>query len=138
MAFCESKVYHLGCGSLSYQSPFKMFLNFRNNLFTLVKNESMFLLVYKLPIRLILDGIAAIHFMTKGQWTNVTAVLKAHGYFYISLFKVIATRHRFTQKIFKHRIGPYNSKKFYKRLIIWDYFILGRKKFSDLKSDNFE
>ncbi|MBK8820372.1 MAG: bifunctional riboflavin kinase/FAD synthetase [Saprospiraceae bacterium] len=138
MACGESKVYHLGGGSLSYQSPFKMFLNFRNNLFTLVKNESMFLLVYKLPIRLILDGIAAIHFMTKGQWTNVTAVLKAHGYFYISLFKVIATRHRFTQKIFKHRIGPYNSKKFYKRLIIWDYFILGRKKFSDLKSDNFE
>ncbi|MBK9044677.1 MAG: hypothetical protein IPN97_16105 [Saprospiraceae bacterium] len=98
MACGESKVYHLGGGSLSYQSPFKMFLNFRNNLFTLVKNESMFLLVYKLPIRLILDGIAAIHFMTKGQWTNVTAVLKAHGYFYISLFKVIATRHRFTQK----------------------------------------
>jgi GT2 family glycosyltransferase len=134
----ESKVYHLGGGSLSYQSPFKMFLNFRNNLFTMVKNESMFLLLYKLPFRLVLDGVAAFHFLTKGQWQNVIAVLKAHAYFYMSLFKVIATRHRFTQKIFRHRIGPYNSKKFYKRLIIWDYFILGRKKFTDLKSTHFE
>jgi riboflavin kinase/FMN adenylyltransferase len=133
----ESKVYHMGGGTLSYQSPYKMFLNFRNNLFTLVKNESMFLLFYKLPFRLILDGIAAILFMTKGQWSNVWSVLKAHGHFYLGFFKAIRHRHFFTQKIFNHRIGPYNSRKLYKKLIIWDYFIGRKKKFSDLRPNDF-
>lgn len=137
MACGESKVYHMGGGTLSYQSAHKMFLNFRNNLFTLLKNESMFLLLYKLPVRLVLDGVAGIHFMAKGQWHNVFSILKAHGHFYLYFFRTIGSRHHFTRLIYKNRIGYYNSRMLYKRLIIWDYFVLGKKKFSDLKSSHF-
>lgn len=137
MACGESKVYHMGGGTLSYQSAHKMFLNFRNNLFTLLKNESMFLLIYKIPIRLVLDGVAGIHFMAKGQWKNVFSILKAHGHFYLYFFRTIGLRHDFTQLIYKNRIGYYNSRMLYKRLIIWDYFVLGKKKFTDLKASHF-
>lgn len=133
----ESIVYHLGGGTLSYQSAHKMFLNFRNNLFTLLKNESMFTLLYKLPIRLILDGIAGVHFLVQGQWKNILAIIHAHGHFYWNFFRTVRTRHFFTQLIFKHRIGPFNSRKMYKRLIIWDYFIGKKKKFSDLLPRHF-
>lgn len=133
----DSKVYHMGGGTLSYQSAQKMFLNFRNNLFTLLKNESMFTLLYKLPIRLILDGVAGIVFMLKGQWKNVLAILHAHGQFYWNFFRTVRTRHFFTQLIFKYRIGPFNSRKMYKRAIIWDYFIGKKHKFSDLKTKHF-
>ena len=133
----ESTVYHLGGGTLSYQSSHKMFLNFRNNLFTLLKNESMFTLLYKLPIRLILDGIAGGHFLLQGHWKNVLAILHAHGHFYWNFFRTVRTRHFFTQLIFKHRIGPFNSRKMYKRLIIWDYFVGKKRKFTDLKPGHF-
>jgi GT2 family glycosyltransferase len=133
----ESKIYHMGGGTLSYQSGHKMFLNFRNNLFTLLKNESMFLLLYKFPIRLLLDGIAGLHFMVKGRWENVWAILKAHGNVYASFFRTISIRHRYTQLIYNNRIGPFNSKAMYRRLIIWDFFLMGKKKFSDLKDKDF-
>jgi len=46
----ESTVYHLGGGTLSYNSPRKTFLNFRNSLFMLTKNEPKDKLVWKLPL----------------------------------------------------------------------------------------
>ena len=38
----SSTVYHLGGGTLSYESNTKVFLNFRNNLYMLAKNETGF------------------------------------------------------------------------------------------------
>jgi GT2 family glycosyltransferase len=62
----SSKVYHLGGGTLSYESNTKVFLNFRNNLYMLAKNETGFW-QGKIFIRMLWDGLAAAQFLLKGK-----------------------------------------------------------------------
>lgn len=81
----RSKVYHVGGGSLPYNSPRKTFLNFRNSLFMLYKNLPDMGFGMKMLSRMILDGIAAIFFLVKGEIHSFAAVWKAHMDFYRSL-----------------------------------------------------
>jgi GT2 family glycosyltransferase len=81
----DSVVYHVGGGSLPYDSPFKTFLNFRNSLFMLYKNLPEKNFGIKLFRRMIFDGIAALFFLLKGQVKSFTAVWKAHIDFYRNL-----------------------------------------------------
>ena len=74
----SSKVYHLGGGTLSTLSPRKTMLNHRNNLAMLYKNLPMGHLLWVLPVRLVLDGVAAASYLAKGQWSCVKAVWQAH------------------------------------------------------------
>jgi len=82
----KSKVYHLGGGSLSV-SPRKTYLNFRNNLFLLLKNlpEKRFL---RITERIAWDGIAIIFFVLKLELKNAFAVLSAHYSFLINIRKM--------------------------------------------------
>jgi GT2 family glycosyltransferase len=60
----QSIVYHYGGGTLDRLSPFKTYLNFRNNLYMIVKNYRAGNLTWHLLRRMSLDGIAAIRFIT--------------------------------------------------------------------------
>jgi GT2 family glycosyltransferase len=55
-----SVVYHLGGGSLPYGNRRKTLLNFRNNLSMLIKNLPLIHLLFALPLRALLDAMAAI------------------------------------------------------------------------------
>jgi hypothetical protein len=80
-----SSVFHVGGGALPYNSPFKTYLNFRNSLFLLYKNlpgKDMKSILFK---RKILDGIAALFFLVKGQFSSSWSVLKAHIDYYRSI-----------------------------------------------------
>jgi len=81
----NSVVYHVGGATLQQGNPKKTFLNFRNSLLMLVKNLPKKSLYSVLFIRMILDGIAGIHFITQGKFSHCWAILKAHFSFY-SLF----------------------------------------------------
>ncbi len=78
----SSVVYHLGGASLAYQSPFKTYLNFRNNLMMLFKNLPFFYIFPVIFIRLLLDGLAGIVFLMQGKPAHTWAVVKAHFGFY--------------------------------------------------------
>ena len=78
----QSVVYHLGGGSLSYESPRKTYLNFRNNAMMLYKNLPFFRLVAVMLCRLLTDYAAAILFALKGQGKNAAAVVKARRDFW--------------------------------------------------------
>ena len=123
----KSVVYHLGGGTLSYDSPKKVYLNFRNNLFMLVKNlpkeqfKSIFI------TRLILDGVAAIKFLAGLNFNNFWAVVKAH----ISFYKNISTlrkKRKEIQKLNNIKTHP----EIYTKSIMWKFFIQKKRKFSDL------
>ena len=73
----SSVVYHLGGGALPYESPRKTYLNFRNSLLTLYKNNTTARLLCILPLRCILDYIAALQYLLKKQKANAKAVLSA-------------------------------------------------------------
>jgi len=119
----QSTIYHVGAGTLGYESPRKTYLNFRNGLTLIYKHFSTSELLYKLPARVVLDWIAAIVFVLKGQFKNAVAVLKAHNDF-IGNFKVNREKRRQL-----HREFPtYSSDNIYKRLIILDYYLLQKGK----------
>jgi hypothetical protein len=73
----SSVVYHVGGGMLSYESPRKTFLNFRNNLLMLYKNLPENRLNKVMRVRFLLDYLAAIKFLLTGHFANAKAVWEA-------------------------------------------------------------
>ena len=121
----NSAVFHVGAGTLKTSSPFKTYLNFRNNLFMLYKNLSVLKLIITLLFRLPLDGIAALSFAKKENGLgHVFSILRAHLVFYVSIPLLSLKRKKIDQK--KNLTG---QKKF---SILFKYYFLGIKKFSDL------
>jgi len=125
--FCipQSKVFHLGGGTLSYDNPKKAYLNFRNNLWMIVKNQQRFL-VPVLFIRMALDGLAAIQFLVKGKPQLTWKIFLAH----MALYRHFITFYNKRQK------APARPFK-YHGLIIWDYFGKGVRNFSALNKRKF-
>jgi GT2 family glycosyltransferase len=78
----ESIVFHVGGGTLRYDTPGKHYLNFRNNLFMLYKNLPGKNFSKTLFIRKLLDGMAAITFLLGGKPRHFAAVLRAHRDYY--------------------------------------------------------
>ena len=123
----QSKVFHLGGGSLSYGSPQKIYLNFRNNLFLLYKNLPKGKLYKTLFIRMVLDGVAAIQFLVTGQFKAFTKVLGAHRDFYRSIGKLRKKRNDLLPKTVTN-----HHPEIYKGSLIFDFFISKKRKFSSL------
>ena len=121
----ESKVFHLGGGTLAYGNPHKIYLNFRNNLFLLYKNLPKGGLNKTLFIRMLLDGIAAFQFLVTGQFIAFSKVLGAHRDFYKSLKKLRRKREELLTKT-----TTSNHVEIYKGSIIYDFFIAKKRKFS--------
>ncbi len=122
-----SKVFHLGGGSLSYGSPQKIYLNFRNNLFLLYKNLPKDKLIGTLIFRMILDGIAAIQFLMTGQFKPFVKVLVAHRDFYKSL-KILKKK----RGELMPQITTSNHPEIYRGSIVFDFFVSKKRKFSSL------
>ena len=79
----KSVVYHVGGGTLNAGSPFKTHLNFRNNLKMLFKNLPLPYLFTVIPIRLLLDALAAITFLKqKNGLSHFFAIVREHFAFY--------------------------------------------------------
>lgn len=91
--FCHnSVVYHVGGATLSNVNPRKTFLNFRNSLWMMLKNLPGPQLFPVLFLRLSMDGLAGLRFLSKGQFGHFWAVLKSHFYFYAKLFYFLNKR----------------------------------------------
>lgn len=124
-----SVVYHLGGATLSYQSPQKVFLNFRNSLWMLVKNLPEGRLMPVLLPRLVLDGIAATNFLFSGQFSAIKAVFKAH----VNFYKLLP---RFLKK--RAQLLPYVKQKKHREIfngsMVFGYYI---KKYRTFPQFNF-
>lgn len=95
----KSKVYHVGGGTLNVDSPYKTHLNFRNNLYMLFKNLPLSSLFKIIPIRLILDGVAALTFINKEKGIkHIKSIVKAHFYFYSQIPNLLRKRKYISQK----------------------------------------
>lgn len=123
-----SVVYHLGGGTLNYMSPKKAFLNFRNSLYMLMRNESGWIGV-KIAQRMILDGIAGIRFLFQGKPIFSWMVIKAHFQFYRRLPSLWKERKAI------QNLGNHTAKGRYTRLIVFDHFLKGKHRFSKLNMD---
>jgi hypothetical protein len=120
----ESRVYHLGAGTLGYHNPRKTYLNFRNGLGLITKHLDSGELFYKLPLRIALDWVAALFFLLRGEGRNFISVLRAHRDFALRFKTHIRKR-----KLIRSRYPAYPRKTIHRGLIIFDYYIRKRKTF---------
>lgn len=118
----HSVVYHVGGATLQENSPQKTFLNFRNSLYTLLKNHPKKGLFFTFFIRLCLDGIAGIHFLLKIKPKHTWAIVKSHFTVYWNLQKTLKKRNEFQKRNF-----------YYTTSIVFDYFLKQKKYFSAIK-----
>jgi GT2 family glycosyltransferase len=122
----EASVYHVGGGTLAAESPFKTFLNFRNNLWMIHKNYPAKTAFFKVFIRFFLDFVTLLKFLVEGKPKNAAAISKAHVAF-LKSWKTNAAK--------RQLVNPdRNTHDIYPRSIVWDYFIRKKKKFSDLSA----
>lgn len=121
-----SVVYHVGGGTLSYMSPRKTYLNFRNSLYMIVKNYEGWLFP-KLFVRMCLDGIAGVRFLLKGEFRNLWAVANSH----FSMYKNFSSLWK-KRKMIKRGASNPNNNGFYKGSILWAYYFKRISKFSEL------
>ncbi len=119
----ESKVYHLGGGSLPYNNPRKTFLNFRNNLLMICKNAPAKILYPILFIRFVMDYAAALMYLLKGDTEQFKAVLKARYDYH----KLIPNFKQKRKENIQKAINP-TPKTIIRRSIIWDFYIRGMRK----------
>lgn len=115
-----SVVYHIGAGTLAYGNPRKIYLNFLNNLRLIIYHLPSRELVWKLPLRIALDWVAAMRFLFVGKTNACVAVFKAHGSLVQDLKKILRKR-----QYWKTRL-PFRTQMIYKGLVVWEYYI--RKK----------
>lgn len=116
----SSVVYHVGGGTLSKSSPFKTYLNFRNGLFLILKNMSWASLLFKLPIRILLDWVAAFKFAFVEGPNHSWSILKAHFHVVVRLTTILNKR----SKGKKYKTESYS--------IVYKYFVRGEKKYNQL------
>ncbi len=117
----QSTVFHVGAGTLQADSPFKTYLNFRNNLAMLYKNLPAHQLIGKIFLRLILDGLAGIRLALQGKWSLMWAIVRAHGGFYLLIPKLKRTP-----------TTQFEWNGYWKGSVIWAYFFQKKKLFNQL------
>jgi GT2 family glycosyltransferase len=105
----KSVVYHVGGATLQQGNPKKTFLNFRNSLLMLTKNLPKKTLYSVLIYRMLLDGIAGIQFIFKGNFSHFIAILKAHASFY-NLFSITYKKRELIQQKKYYNIKSIVSK----------------------------
>lgn len=127
-----SRVYHVGGGTLPKGNPFKTYLNFRNNLFLLYKNLPEKELDSTIRKRMVLDGISAVQYLLTLKFGDFKAVYRAHRDFRKKKEAYLETRKQAGPEIKKTE-----HPEIYNRSVVFDYFLAGRKQFSQLR-DHFE
>lgn len=124
----QSTVFHVGGGTLPKKSWRKTYLNMRNNNIMMYKNLPDNRLLKVFLARLFLDGIAAFKFLVDGGIRDFFAVIKAHWSFY-GVYPELKSERKLKKHLPVTRV--------YLRNIVFDYFMRGKKKFSDLNQDKF-
>ena len=119
-----SNVYHIGGATLDEANPRKTYLNFRNSLFSILKNVPKRYLILVILLRLKLDAWAGLKFLVELKPKHTWAIIKAHFNFYWNIPKFLKKR----RKIAVKKTSYYNSIS-----IVWQYFILRRKTFEEIK-----
>ena len=123
----SSTVFHVGGSVISYGSTQKLYYNFRNNLILLIKNEKSSKLIWLFPLRLLLDGMAGLRLLFKGEFTHTATIIKAHYHFYAHFGKWMKER-----RANKALITTRNETGIYKHSIVVDYFLNKKKLFPSL------
>jgi hypothetical protein len=123
----KSVIFHMGGFVIKYGSPQKIFRNHRNNLLMLIKNLPAKDLIWKIPIRLILDHAASLSMLVEKNPEGAIQVFKAH-------LDIISNLGFWLKKRGKTQASKsnINNKGIFHKSLIMQFFVKGKKKFSEL------
>jgi len=131
---CEPKsiVYHVGGGTLTYDSPRKVFLNVRNNYWMVLKNKSVRSLIGVIPSKVIVDLLYALSFLAKGKLPHVGSVVKGICAGLGGISKIGFKRRQISYFLDRYTIGsePKTSRSI--KFLPISYYLLDKKKYQDL------
>lgn len=116
-----SVVYHIGGGTLPKNNSRKTYLNFRNNLFLLLKNLPEERIRITLTAKFFLDQIAAFSFLLKGNAKDFVAVYRAMLDFYKNFKSCKAKRNTLPKLAFSDT---------FPKSIVFQYYIKRKKTFN--------
>lgn len=120
-----SVVYHVGGGTLPKGNSRKTFLNFRNNLIMMYKNLPWQEAMWKLPVRIMLNGVAAVKSILSGDAGYFLALAKGNMHF---IKWMLFDKKR---SVFPHGKSK-NFSGWYEGSVVWDYFVKRKKTFSKI------
>ena len=124
----ESYVYHVGGGTLPKSNSRKTFLNFRNNLMMLYKCLPDEELHHVMAWRAFLDALAAFKMLFLDlNMGDFNAVVKARAAFHRKKKELRADRKAIQESRVVSDIPERRSFS-----LLWQYYVKGRKRFSDL------
>ena len=124
----QSMVYHVGGATLKKSNPRKTYLNFRNNLLMLYKNLPVGELRGVMCVRALLDYVAALKFLLTGAWGDFKAVLRARREYKRMRGEYRSVRERNLTAVAVPVIKERSAFS-----LLWQYYLKGRKYFSQLK-----
>jgi len=121
-------VFHVGGGALPKENSHKTYLNFRNNLFLLVKNLPSNRLIKTIILRLLLDYLAAMYYIVNFRLTFFCAIIKAHINFCINLPYLIKYRKANSLLI----NGKFIFPEVLNKCLVSEYFYKKKKTYSEI------
>jgi GT2 family glycosyltransferase len=124
----QSTVYHVGGHIISYGSPPKIYRNYKNGLIMLLKNLPQNEYWWKIPFRVLLDMVAGVRALVKGNTKEMAAIFRADFEFLRGLPLWVQKRHEA-----KKNVHNPNRTGIYPRSVVVQYFLLAKRRFSDLK-----
>ena len=124
----SSRVFHIGGASLPHGSPRKTYLNYRNNILTLYKNLTPREWLRVFPGRVLLDFVGALRLLVLFKPGEAFAIFRAYG-----------SAHFMKGSMSDERPAKGNPPVLpsYRHSVVVDYFLRGRKRFSDLPAGGF-
>lgn len=123
----QSVVYHVGGGTLSAESPRKTFLNFRNNLLMLYKNLPELELKSVMRVRMLLDHVAMLVFVAKGEISKAKAVINARRE-----YKRLVAEYKKDREKNMNKATTIYVKERIDKSIVWQFYVKGAKTFDKL------
>ncbi|MDR3094466.1 MAG: glycosyltransferase family 2 protein [Bacteroidales bacterium] len=115
----KSTVYHVGGGMLPQNSPFKTFLNYRNNLLMMYKNLPQKTFRRMIFFRMLLDSVSACYGLLTGK-NLLPSIWKAHG-----SYRKLQSNYKKIQRPKKYPSQVYHQS------VVFQYFIQRKKKFEN-------
>ena len=126
----KSIIYHKGAQTLNYNSFMKVYLNHRNSMILFITNHNPIVMISLLIPKLLLEIISIIRYLFLGKIQSSFAQIYALLWILVHPIYLI---NRFI-KINQIKKYPLYSilKKMYKGSIVFSYYLLGKKKYSDI------
>lgn len=128
----RSVVYHKNAVTPGINSAKRKYLNHRNSLMMMLTNYNLPLTIYLFPIRLLLEFAAVIYAVILTDFSRAGAVLKSLVWIVTHPGTIYRKRKktRALRKLKDREMLPV----FYKGSVVLNYYILGKRRYSDLIS----